>query len=359
MSAIVPLALAGAVAGANPAGEPDGRKTMRGDDVVQGWNTESEAALALGVAWLSRQQHEDGSWEFDGSSKDRVAATGMALLPFVGVSEAAEKYKDAVGRGISWLIGQEREDGQLSKNVYAQALATIALCDASRLGADPKVGKAAARAVGYSVKAQGRNGSWGQTGPSASEGDTSLAGWQIQALTAARRAGIAVDGDVFKRADHFLRGVSTDDGAKYGDRETGASRTLTPVGLLSRLSMGTLHMKDSAVAKGVAFLKESPPQKEHFEVDYCYYATRVMILAGGDDWHRFWNPKMRDLLIDLRRTDDDPAVRGSWDKDSGIIGTSCGRLGTTALAALTLEVYYRGTPRKTLPPPKGAEPPAK
>ena len=31
-------------------------------------------------------------------------------------------------------------------------------------------------------------------------------------------------------------------------------------------------------------------------------------------------------------------MRGSWDKDQGFIGCACGRLGTTCLALLTLEV---------------------
>ena len=35
---------------------------------------------------------------------------------------------------------------------------------------------------------------------------------------------------------------------------------------------------------------------------------------------------------------------GSWPKDNGFIGGSCGKVGTTALACLTLEVYYRHLP---------------
>ena len=35
---------------------------------------------------------------------------------------------------------------------------------------------------------------------------------------------------------------------------------------------------------------------------------------------------------------------GSWAPDSGTIGRSCGRVGSTALSLLTLEVYYRHLP---------------
>jgi hypothetical protein len=77
---------------------------------------------------------------------------------------------------------------------------------------------------------------------------------------------------------------------------------------------------------------------------YYYYATQVVHFYEGPDWHKFWNPKMRDLLIDLQRKGGGNDLLGSWDKDQGFIGSSCGRLGTTCLALLTLEVYYRHLP---------------
>ena len=39
-------------------------------------------------------------------------------------------------------------------------------------------------------------------------------------------------------------------------------------------------------------------------------------------------------------------------KDQGFIGSSCGRLGTTAMAVLTLQVYYRYPPPVWLAEPK-------
>jgi hypothetical protein len=49
-----------------------------------GGNDESERAVARGLAWLARQQKQDGSWEYDqGEKEHRAAATGMALLPFL------------------------------------------------------------------------------------------------------------------------------------------------------------------------------------------------------------------------------------------------------------------------------------
>jgi hypothetical protein len=328
-----------------------------------GGNTESEAAVARGLAWLARKQLKDGSWEFDGSSKDKVAATGMALLPFLAAGEDhknGKKYQRVVEDGLNWLMSPEQiakrsgiDRHRFEKmpqslgttNMYAHAIGTLALCEAAWRSGDPKTKEAAEKAVQFIVKAQGRNGSWGYTGPAPSEGDTSIVGWQIQALAAARMAGIKVEKDkVYKEANKFLESVSTDSGSKYGYREKGASQTLTPVGLLSRYYMGELNPRHPAMGRGVEFIKQYPPQKAYFDMYYYYYATRVMHFYEGPDWHKVWNPKMRDMLIDLQKKAGDDAVQGSWDKDQGFIGSSCGRLGTTALAVLTLEVYYRDLP---------------
>jgi hypothetical protein len=108
--------------------------------------------------------------------------------------------------------------------------------------------------------------------------------------------------------------------------------------------MGNFGPRHPAFGRGVEFLKQFPPQKGDFDMYYYYYATQVVHFYDGPDWHKFWNPKMRDLLVELQNKGGDENLRGSWEKDSGFIGSQCGRLGTTALALLTLEVYYRHLP---------------
>ena len=53
------------------------------------------------------------------------------------------------------------------------------------------------------------------------------------------------------------------------------------------------------------------------------------------------NPTIPDMLADLQTQGGEA---GSWPPDSGFIGSSCGRLGTTALTLMTLQVYYRYSP---------------
>jgi len=315
-----------------------------------GGNSESEAAVARGLAWLARKQLKDGSWEFDGSSKDKIASTGLALLPFLAAGETHKfgtKYKDTVKRGLDWLMSRIGSGGGFagSNNMYSVGIATVALCEAAGMTKDPNVKAKATAAVGYIAGAQGRNGSWGYSGPAPTEGDTSIVGWQVQALASAKLAEIKFDKDkAFKNADKFLESVSTDSGSKYGYTTKGASQTLTPVGLLCRYYMQTMGPRHPAFARGVDFIKQFPPQKGYFDMYYYYYATQVVHFYEGPDWHKFWNPKMRDMLIDLQNKGGDDEKRGSWERDQGFIGSQCGKLGTTCLALLTLEVYYRHLP---------------
>ncbi|MSR54262.1 MAG: hypothetical protein EXS09_13360 [Gemmataceae bacterium] len=330
----------------------NGRSGVTKDDLIKkgGGTPISQAAVGRGLAWLARMQLKDGSWEFDGNSKDKIAATGMALLPFLAAGEThkyGEKYKETVKRGLEWLMSRIGSGGGFNgtNNMYSIGIACVALCEAAGMTKDPVVKAKASTIVNYIVNAQGKNGSWGYTGPNPTDGDTSIVGWQVQALASAKMAEIKFDSDkVFRNANKFLESVSTDSGSKYGYTTKGASQTLTPVGLLSRYYMREMNPRHPAYARGVDFLKQFPPRKEYFDMYYYYYAAQVVHFYEGPDWHKFWNPKMRDLLVDLQRKGADDAIAGSWDKDQGFIGSACGRLGTTCLALLTLEVYYRHLP---------------
>jgi hypothetical protein len=63
---------------------------------------------------------------------------------------------------------------------------------------------------------------------------------------------------------------------------------------------------------------------------------------GGEEWQR-WNQRLRDDLIAVQETEG-PAA-GSWKPRTGAIhAKQGGRLLSTCLATLTLQVYYRYQP---------------
>ncbi|HWC89954.1 MAG TPA: hypothetical protein VG433_09870, partial [Pirellulales bacterium] len=78
---------------------------------------------------------------------------------------------------------------------------------------------------------------------------------------------------------------------------------------------------------------------------YWYYATQVMHNLPGPEWDP-WNRAMRRTLIETQVKEG--CAAGSWDPHKplpdGHAAETGGRIMTTSLATLTLEVYYRYLP---------------
>lgn len=178
-----------------------------------GGSTESGTHLVRGMNWLALQQKVDGSWHFDGKDKDdTIGATGFALLPFMAAGHTPKcgKYQKNIDLGLKYLLSKlplnsGRFDGRHAMSRHA--IATIALCEAYGMSRDKTLLGPAQSAIDYIVKAQGPDGGWRDELGEA--GDTSVLGWQSQALYAARLTkDIVVDNKALKRASEFLDKVS-------------------------------------------------------------------------------------------------------------------------------------------------------
>jgi hypothetical protein len=321
---------------------------------LNGGNGKSEAAVARGVVWLAKQQRANGSWQYDGKSRsDAVSATGMALLPFLAAGQTHKvsrdnKYNKTVEAGLKYLISQQQPSGRFKgAGMYAQAIATVALCEAFGMSGDRGLLQLPAqRAVNFIQQAQGVNGSWGYQ-PNQT-GDTSIVGWQIQALQSARLCkDLVVDKRTLDRARKFLDSVASGPSrSRYGYQDAKTpSPTRSAVGLLCRYYVDGWGPNNPGMAAGVGYLMKSyQPDPKKMDMYYYYYATQVMHFFEGPEWYKEWNPRMRDLLISTQ-TPEGKKDAGSWDAgDDPWIGVNCGRLGMTCMALLTLEVYYRHLP---------------
>src|SRR5262249_28645176 len=142
-----------------------------------GGDMKTETAVGAGVEWIVKQQRDDGSWAFDGNTKNDTAATAFGLLPLLGAGHAHRgpfgggPYAAKVRRGLDALIGKQAANGDLGGGMYAHALGTMALCRAYALSADPKLKEPASKAVAYIIAAQHTAGGW-RYGPG-QPGDTS------------------------------------------------------------------------------------------------------------------------------------------------------------------------------------------
>jgi hypothetical protein len=172
-------------------------------------------------------------------------------------------------------------------------------------------------------------------------GDTSILGWQLMALVSGRMAHLAVDANCFALAARYLDFVQKDSGADYGYtgpvRGSGATRA---IGLLCRMYMGWQH-DHPPLHMGIQALRDIGFSSTN--IYYNYYATQVMHHYGGEGW-KMWNQGMRDFLVRSQSKVQHEA--GSWyfsdSREGG--GAKGGRLYCTALATMTLEVYYRHMP---------------
>ncbi len=103
-------------------------------------------------------------------------------------------------------------------------------------------------------------------------------------------------------------------------------------------------VRSPEMTRGIDVILAHPPREDVRNFYYYYYATYALLPVGGDAWQQ-WNPKVRDLLVSWQdKGDRNPELRGSWSPEGTYQLQAAGRVGVTALALLTLEVYYRHLP---------------
>ncbi len=345
-----------------------------------GGTERSEQAVELSLKWLAVVQTNDGFWDGDAFGAGNVVAdadgrdergvfikdgvpgrhadtglTGLATLAFLGAGYTHEEgpYTKHVERALRWLIKQQQEDGYLGgdaayyERMYCHAMATYALAEAYGMQSDPTVDTAGLRApliraVGYILDNQNPDGGWRYR--KGQKSDMSMFGWQLMALKSADIAGIPIPKETRERMLSFLRESSLGERkglATYRQAEPAMPHTpaMTAEALFCKQMLG-IERAHPASAEAAEFLMQNLPRRSETNFYYWYYGTLAMYQYGGKSWQD-WNEQLRDQLIDAQRTSGDLA--GSWDP-RGPWGSYGGRIFSTALATLSLEVYYRFLP---------------
>jgi hypothetical protein len=341
----------------------------------QGGNAKTEAAVVAALNWLAAAQSGDGRWnanQFGAGQEQAVlgqnrggagrnADTGvsaLALLAFLGAghSHLHGEYRDVVHRGIDFLLRSQAADGSLfgEATLYAQmychSMATFALAEAQAMSGDRRLEPAVRKAVNFSLAAQnGGTGGWryrpGDTG------DTSQLGWQVMALASAKRAGIDVPDQTWIRVERFLRTVRR---GNYGGlasyrSDSPASTSMTAEALYCHLileEMSGPKLTEFAANEATNQVLTALPTADRVNLYYWYYATLALHRrqqandSALDAWHT-WNDALTAALLETQVAGGPNA--GSWNANT-VWGGYGGRVYTTAMAAMCLEVYYRYAP---------------
>lgn len=426
-----------------PAGGPCGAYGFRdgvGKYKNPGCGIRSVVCKDFALRWLKRHQSPQGFWKSDryddyckgsrhcknkhrGSSRDEVredyrigrgmrgydaGVTGLATLAFLGDGNTRKfgRYRVNVRKALEWIKGVQVNDpsspwhgsigylvdGQKVHHpewIYNHAICTLALCEAYAMTRDYTIKDYAQRAVDFIVKCQNPGLGWryDEENPERAvrpgRNDTSVTGWMVLALKAAKQSGspaedrLRVPEKAFQGALEWFQRVTSSNG-KAGYMTPGGESsvlvdekgprnfyqslpTMTAVSVLCRMFAGQSR-KHHGIQNGASILMNSIPKwdPENFKtvnIYYWYYGTYAMFQVGGKKWHcgrdyktqeelknkkcHCWNHGMQKALILTQRQ----GVRGdcadgSWDP-IGEWGIAGGRVYSTAMAALTLEIYYR------------------
>ncbi len=344
-----------------------------------GGGTETEQAVAAGLAYLASVQNESGSW---GSRRDhdakygdvRIGKTGLALLAFLGAGHtpgSGSIYDDNVARAIRFLL--ERQDPDSAhfgdSSAYGHGIATYALAEGYALTAAPDLRGPLEAAIAHILAEQRTDddprlfGGWpyyfadGHVWNRDRWPRVSISAWQIMALESARLGGLDVPDRAFRDARGFLTGAwDPRRGAFRYSHDPARLRSSyailpasTPAALFG-LSLLGIDITAPELAEARDYLFERVPRGYRYSGDddfvhrargnlyFWYYGTLAAFRMGGNAWER-WNVAMKETLLPAQ--DDD----GSW-RPISVYAEYAGddrddKSYTTALCVLSLEVYYR------------------
>ncbi len=329
-----------------------------------GGSAESWRAIESALKWLAANQSTDGRWEagrLGGGQETQVAGhdrrgaganadtgmTGLALLAFLGAGQTQYQgdYTQVVQRGLNYLRRQQRTDGCLSGSsrlfaaMYCHGIAALAISEAYALTGDPELRMPTVRAIEFSLRAQHRRGGWRyQPGDT---GDMSQFGWQVMAVASARYAGLGIAETERDRMRDFLQRCSVGPhralaGYRPGER---ASETMSAEAMVCRVFLDQVPSKQG-IDEFQKYIARELPRDGQANLYYWYYGTLALHQLQGPTWDN-WSRALQRQLVKRQRTGGD--LKGSWDPDT-VWGGYGGRVYSTSLAALSLEIYYRYLP---------------
>ena len=317
-----------------------------------------EESVERGLEWLKKTQAPDGHWAAQGTNY-RVAMTALAGMCFLmeGSSLKEGKYSDQVRKAVEWLISPARQQpngliadsrsaGDFGSYMHGHGYATLFL--ACTIGEEEdkeqreKLAKAVKKASDFICKAQTNRkhrkaegkeveiGGWGYTSSTDNnnfdEGSVTIT--QLQALRAARNAGIEVPKANLDRAVAYLEACTTPRGGliySYANsggvaRSGGECTPITAAAVSCSFSAG--QYKGETAQKWIKFCKDNISYAKgrvaHDEYQSYYFAQCVYVL--GDDRYGEMFPKEDKstwLTWSMYKEAMYPYLIDSQDKNSG------------------------------------------
>lgn len=315
------------------------------------------ASVQSALVALRKAQREDGSWD---GSEFPVAVTSMALLALLAGEQ--DPFEDpALERGVAWLLARVGEDGRFPKEghtwVHVQGFATLCLVEVLRRAEQPLPAEAPAKhpsaalpcdvaalrstvanAVRAIEAAQSSAGGWYYDRTATEhehEGSTTVCA--VQALVAAKRAGVPTTAAVLERGFEYLKATQNPDGTfqyRLGDgsrMNEGTAAGVATLALMEKLDFPVLIAGAGHLVRQGAEAIGQGHFPEYGQV-YALLGMRVVARDLGDavKGAREYAEKVESNLIALQNPD------GTWPNRGWMAGRP--HAYATALAALGLAV---------------------
>jgi len=357
----------------------------------------TDDAVEHALKWLAAHQSADGGWEaegfprwcdgkasasgsVDGAGKATydVGVTGLALLAYLGsgyTNRGDHPFARVVARGLRYLKNVQDAEGCFGPRtsghyIYNHAIAAAAIVEAYGMTGSPIYKGSAQKALDFIALARNPYFAW-RYGVKPGDNDTSVTGWMMLALKAAKwineadakagkPASLMIDEEAFEGIRAWVDKMTDPDYGRVGYQQRGTgparpvelvdkfpadkSEAMTAVGMLARVFVGESPHTSEPIQKGATLLAKLPPtwnpNDGSIDMDYWHFGTMAMFQVGGDPWRR-WEAAMKPAFVDTQRLDTDYCqFKGSWDPIDPW-GPDGGRVYSTAMMAMSLQATYR------------------
>jgi hypothetical protein len=310
-----------------------------------GVTPEISDAIERGLEYLQRSQARDGCWR--GNGQDGIypctmtALAGMALLSS-GATPTRGKYWRSLVKATEFLMRQSQSQGVISapaeegRSMYGHGFGMLFLASVYGMEEDQKrqqqLHSILTKAVALTARSQSGPGGWTYA-PDMGGDEGSVTITQMQALRAARQAGITVPVETVNKAVAYIRkSANADGGIRYMAGAGGESRppiTAAAVAVLYNAGKYDDPMAEKALQFAIKHLPVSGSNNGHHYYSHLYL-SQALYQRGGKQWEEYY-PKMAKWLLGQQRKD------GSWEGEAGTTYA-------TSIALTILQLPYAYVP---------------
>jgi len=302
-------------------------------------------AIQRGLDYIAKQQGKDGSFSANGG-QHRAAITGLAGLAFLSAGHVPGRGKHAktVERAARFLLKLQDREGCYAdaggRSMHGHGYALHFMAEVYGMTSDPKLSKKLRRSVQKGVRltcrTQSTTGGWYYQPVASQSHEGSITVTQVQAIWAARQAGINVpQKTIDKGIEYMKKSQCADGGIAYSMGQRSSRPALSAAGVMVFCGLGQRESKEARKALGYLrrMMKGDGKGRNYFPHYTDLYLGQALYQAGDPDWSKHY-PKFRDEIIKCQQTD------GSMTRGR----TSYGGVYSTSCEVLVLAIPYQYLP---------------